>query len=70
MTDQFSYVVSWVRGTGPGERRTIADRAEALDFYGGLTADPKVEWARVVEVAEREVRFFEREPHTARRGGV
>jgi len=51
--------------SGATESRQIAEKEEAVDLYEDLISDAKVNSVRVVESAERDIRFFERE---ARRG--
>ena len=61
MKNRVSYKVSWTFGGRAEESRRFDDWEPAAEFYAGLVGDRRCDLASLVEVAETEVRCFERE---------
>ena len=61
MNKRVFYKVSWISGGRAEEGRRFEEWGPAADFYAELVADPRCDRATLEEVAETEVRCFERE---------
>ncbi len=62
MIEIVAYLVRWTRGNAAGESRRFGDWGAAKEFFEEVAADRETTAASLLEITEREVRGFEREP--------